>query len=308
MRLRRRRIGAYGVCRDHDRVLLVRGSGGAHAAAMGTGGEYWLLPGGGVEHGEHPAVAVVREFREETGLTVSIVGPRSVDFDLLVLPDELLHHDRVVYDVTAAAGTLAPEVGGSSDRVRWFSGDELAELPVTPFTAAILGAGRSVLAPLEDPAALVADSEPAPTAEPVQRFAAYGLVTAPDDRILLTRIAPGYPGAGSWHLPGGGTDFGESATVGLLRELAEETGQVGTVGDLLAIEHFHNPAAYGPEKRPIDWHTVRSVFRVIVTRPTPPVIQDLGGSTDAVGWFTRTELRGLDLNRLARTVISVSRQ
>jgi 8-oxo-dGTP diphosphatase len=96
--------------------------------------------------------------------------------------------------------------------------------------------------------------------------------------------------------------------VGLVRELAEETGQVGTVGELLAIEHFHNPAAYGPEKRPIDWHTVRSVFRVIVTEPTPPEIADLGGSTDAVGWFTRAELGALDLNRLARTVISVSRQ
>jgi 8-oxo-dGTP pyrophosphatase MutT (NUDIX family) len=29
------------------------------------------------------------------------------------------------------------------------------------------------------------------------------------ERVLLTRVAPNYPGAGRWHLPGGGTDYGE---------------------------------------------------------------------------------------------------
>jgi len=35
----------------------------------------------------------------------------------------------------------------------------------------------------------------------------------------------GLPGRGRWHLPGGGTDFGEQATDGLVREIAEETDQ-----------------------------------------------------------------------------------
>ena len=65
----RRRIGAYGVCQDADgRVLLARGS------ARGRRPGVWQLPGGGVEHGEHPADAVVREFAEETGLTVEVAG------------------------------------------------------------------------------------------------------------------------------------------------------------------------------------------------------------------------------------------
>src|SRR5205823_13930505 len=87
----------------------------------------------------------------------------------------------------------------------------------------------------------------------VQRFAAYALARDPAGRILLTLIAPGYPGAGRWHLPGGGTDFGEAPTAGLLRELIEETGQIGRVEGLIAVSHRHHPAAIGWEGFPIDW-------------------------------------------------------
>ena len=46
---------------DQDRILLVK-----HTY---TGG--WHLPGGGVNHGESPIQAVIREIREETGLEVT---------------------------------------------------------------------------------------------------------------------------------------------------------------------------------------------------------------------------------------------
>src|SRR5690606_35831528 len=115
-------------------------------------------------------------------------------------------------------------------------------LPLMPFTAESLGLP---VRPLSASAvAAVGPRQPYPPPDPDrgQRFAAYGLVTDPDDRVLLTLIAPGYPGAGHWHLPGGGTDHGEQPAAGLLRELTEETGQLGRVVDLLEVSHRHDPA------------------------------------------------------------------
>jgi len=300
----RRRIGAYGICRDETgRILLV------HSSRLASRPGVWQIPGGGVDHGEHPAHALTREFAEETGLTITIERLAGVRFDLFELPDrdQLVHHDRIIYDVRVEGGELRNEANGTTDQVRWFADGELADLTMLSWTAQLLGVGIPAPGEITDVATAVAASEPVASDEPVthvQRFAAYGLTRDPAGRILLTRIAPGYPGAGSWHLPGGGIDFGESAAVGLARELAEETGQVGEVGELLLIEHFHNPAAYGPEKRAIDWHTVRSVFRVTVSDPSNPVVHDQGGSTDRAAWFALADLQGLNLNKLARAVVT----
>jgi 8-oxo-dGTP diphosphatase len=141
----------------------------------------------------------------------------------------------------------------------------------------------------------------------VQRFAAYAVVTDPDKQVLLTRIAEGYPGAGRWHLPGGGTDFGEQPTEALLRELLEETAQEAEVHDLLNVSSRHNPAALGPEGYPIDWHTVRVLYRAFVPVPEEPrVTEGAGGSTSAAGWFGPADLGVLDLTEFTRLALAQS--
>jgi ADP-ribose pyrophosphatase YjhB (NUDIX family) len=141
----------------------------------------------------------------------------------------------------------------------------------------------------------------------VQRFAAYGVVTDPDKQVLLTRIADGYPGAGRWHLPGGGSDFGEQPTDALLRELFEETAQEAEVHDLLNVSSRHNPAALGPEGYPIDWHTVRVLYRAFVPAPDKPrVTEGAGGSTAAAGWFGPADLGVLDLTEFTRLALAQS--
>src|SRR3954447_26591744 len=104
-----RRVGAYGICRDAaGRVLLARNSG--LSEFPGT----WTLPGGGVEQGEHPDQAVVREFGEETGLTVRVAALHLVTADVVRLPSGPLEHtDRIIYDVSITGGELRAEVDGS---------------------------------------------------------------------------------------------------------------------------------------------------------------------------------------------------
>ncbi|GAB7048614.1 NUDIX hydrolase [Catenuloplanes indicus] len=300
-----RRIAAYGICRDGDgRVLLTRSSAFTDMPGL------WQIPGGDLKHGEHPEWAVVRAFAEETGLEVRVAGLHTVLADVGPLPfrEVLLHHDRVIFDV-AAAGELRHETGGATDQVRWVARDELGALPLMPFTARLLGVPADPglveetlrTAPRVELPAAVATPAGGPRG---QRFAAYGLVTDPAGRVLLTKIAGAYPGAGRWHLPGGGTDFGEQPDTGFLRELVEEAGQHGRITGLLRVSHRRNPAARGPEGYPIDWHSVRVTFTAAVDEPTTPVVTEAaGGSTAEARWFDPAEARALALSDVAQAAL-----
>lgn len=296
---RERRISAYGVCRDDSgRVLLVRAS----PRSNHTGS--WLIPGGGVAHGEDPARAVIREIAEETGVLAEITDVREVIADVVHLRDRpvAVHSDRIVYDVVQRGGTLRAELDGTTDQACWVPWEEVAGMRLMPFTAAVLGVPETPDPEAPGPNGMqpIAGPPPGRRGPRGQRFAAYGLATDPAERVLLARIADGFPGAGRWHLPGGGTDFGEQPAAALLRELAEETNQVGVVTDLLSVSHRHNPRALGPEGHPIDWHTVRAVYRVHVAAPTEPrVTEAAGGSTAAAAWFGRPEAARLPLTEVA---------
>src|SRR3954453_16197346 len=60
------RVAAYAVIFRDDHILLSR------LAQRLTAKELWTLPGGGLEHGEDPRDAVVREGHVETGLDLRI--------------------------------------------------------------------------------------------------------------------------------------------------------------------------------------------------------------------------------------------
>ncbi|WP_433529871.1 NUDIX domain-containing protein [Micromonospora sp. CA-263727] len=295
-----RRVGAYGVLRDGEqRVLLVRGSERDDFPGV------WSLPGGGLEHAEHPADAVVREVAEETGLAVELTGLRAVVADVVPYPDlgVALHTDRVLFEVAAVGGALRAERHGSTDLARWSTLAEAAGLPLLAFTAEALGLP---VVPLPSGALRRRTPFGQPGTDRRQRFGAYGLVTDPAGRVLLSLIAEGYPGAGRWHLPGGGTDHGEQPVTALLRELVEESGQLGRVIDLIGVDNLHNPAALGPEGRPLDWHGIRVVYRVAVDVPTEPEVTELaGGSTARASWFTPVELRELPLTEIAAATLQV---
>jgi ADP-ribose pyrophosphatase YjhB (NUDIX family) len=299
-----RRIGAYGVIGDGSgRVLLTRSSD--LSDVVGT----WYLPGGGVEHGEDPARTVVREVAEETGLAVEITGLRGATADVLPLAHrgELLHTDRVLYDLRVVGGALRAETGGTTDVARWLTLEQAAALPLMPFVAEVLGLPAA--APRVRPDLPPGERPPVPLAPDAlprgQRFAAYGLVTDPAGRVLLTEVAAGYPSAGRWHLPGGGTDHGEQPAAGVLREVYEESGQRGRVVELIGASGRHNPRALGPEGYPMDWHSVRVVYRIAVDEPTPARVLDVGGSTVRSQWFDRAEIAALPVTDVVDWALSV---
>jgi 8-oxo-dGTP diphosphatase len=288
-----RKIAAYGLCSDSSgRVLLVRAS-----ARSGTPGA-WSLPGGAVDHGEHPLDTVVRETAAETGLSVHVAGLRDVLADMRALPGRgiVLHTDRLLYEVTVRGGSLRDRVGQPTDLARWLTVEEAAALPLRPFTAAALDLPPAPvdLRPDDPPEVPSFYAVPGPDGlHRAQRFAAYAVATDPEGRVLLTRIANGYPGGGHWHLPGGGTEYGEQPGIALLRELEEETGQRGQLVELLGVASHRDAASLGPEGYPIDWHGVRAFYRVRVPRPTDPRVLDAGGSTDQARWFGVGEVAGL---------------
>ncbi len=288
-----RRIAAYGVCADQDgKVLLVRAS-----ECSGTPG-IWSLPGGAVDHGEHPFDTVVRETAAETGLSVGVSKLVDVLADLRAVPGQgvAIHTDRLIYQVTLRGGSLRDRINQSTDLARFVPTDEIPSLVLRPFTALALGleARCADLRPDEPGDIPSFHAVPGPDGlHRAQRFAAYGLVTDPRGRLLLTQISPRYPGGGRWHLPGGGTDYGEQPAQALIRELQEETGQRGRLVSLVGVASHRDAASLGPEGYPIDWHGVRAFYRVTVDRPTRPRVLDAGGSTSRARWFRPEEIAGL---------------
>ncbi len=123
--------------------------------------------------------------------------------------------------------------------------------------------------------------------DPHQRVAAYAVVVA-DDRLLLTQLA-GYTGAeGRWNLPGGGLDPGESPTDGVVREVAEETGQVVDEVRLVDVmtQHWVGRSPRGLE----DYNAVGLLHTARCERPTPPVVHEVGGSTSDARWVPLHDL------------------
>lgn len=133
------RVAAYGVITEGDRILL------AHWNESGRSG--WTLPGGGIDPGEDPVDAVVREIAEETGYSAE--AGELLGIDSKVIPAEHrfvpdagpLHALRIVYRATVTGGALANERDGTTDEAAWFSLESIPNRRVELVDIALAMAG-----------------------------------------------------------------------------------------------------------------------------------------------------------------------
>lgn len=121
-------IGAYAVCAQDSRILLVRISDETPASGS------WTLPGGGLRFGELPEEAVVRELAEETGLDgkiAQLIGTHSHVYPHSVAgAGRPLHHLGILYRMEITGGDLRDETDNTTDRAQWFTFAEAKELPL----------------------------------------------------------------------------------------------------------------------------------------------------------------------------------
>lgn len=133
-----RRQAARAVVLDaEDRVLLLQ----ARDPFSPAKGEWWELPGGGMEPGEESASAAAREIQEETGLSGVEVGPcvwrHDARFTFAGLRFDQLEHIHVARWAGVGDG-VAYRPGGlemleamAFSGMRWWTSDELAELALS---------------------------------------------------------------------------------------------------------------------------------------------------------------------------------
>jgi 8-oxo-dGTP diphosphatase len=294
------RIAAYGEVRDENgRVLLTRRKRAGREAGP------WHLPGGLIDHGEPPKRAAGRLVGEHTGYEVAVGAP----LEAVAVARRGVHTNAIVYAAEVVSGPAADFA--ESEAAEWVDPARAAAESHSPFVSACLGLADDRLAGRVDKTPQ--ETRPVPPAKAKkgrrrrgQRFGAYGVVADGAGRILLARIAEGYPGGGTWHLPGGGVDFGESPRAAVSREIYEETGQEALVGELLNVTSFRHRRAIGPEGYPLDWHGVRAIYSATVPDPSAAqVVEAAGGSTSESRWWDAAALDDLPLSAAVEDALQV---
>jgi 8-oxo-dGTP diphosphatase len=94
---------------------------------------YWVIPGGKIHAFESIAGAAIRELQEETGLIV-VVGNQFKVYEIVNPPNE---HRIVIYS-WAKAIEGRPKASDDLSDVRFFSADELSQIPLTPLVREVL--------------------------------------------------------------------------------------------------------------------------------------------------------------------------
>lgn len=127
------RPGCYGVLIKDNKIALVRKAGGGYTGKLD-------LPGGGIEYKESPEETLVREFKEETGVTLTsfkLLDATSACVYWEMEKDlyEDLHQIGILYMVETNETNLKKDADGlDSNGANWYKIEELKKEELTPLT------------------------------------------------------------------------------------------------------------------------------------------------------------------------------
>lgn len=110
------------IIRNGSRVLLVQEQGIEDREPT------WMLPGGRVEYGESPDLALRREIEEETGLTIEGTPTLAFSVEIDSQLDDLVGRWRALTYACEASGTVEPaDPEGLIRTAEWIELDDAVE-------------------------------------------------------------------------------------------------------------------------------------------------------------------------------------
>ncbi|MCD6406347.1 NUDIX hydrolase [Candidatus Aerophobetes bacterium] len=184
----------------------------------------WALPGGFVEIDESPEEALLREIKEEVGISGRVKGLISVCAD-----ESKFYKKVVVIGYEVGAEDLNFSLGREVKEFKFFS---LKDHPPLAFPS-----HQKIIQDFKK-----FYRNPVPTVD---------AIVEEEDKILLVRRKNSPYG---WALPGGFVDYGETLEDAVRRELKEETNL-----DVKELYQFHTYSDPGRDPR---FHTISTVFVV----------------------------------------------
>lgn len=119
------RVRVSGLCWRADKLLMVNHEGL-------TRGSFWAPPGGGIEFSQTAYESLIREFQEETGLTIT---PGKFQFACEFIKHPL-HAIELVFEVLYTGGDIHVGIDPESEKhsqiireVNWLNFNEIMAIP-----------------------------------------------------------------------------------------------------------------------------------------------------------------------------------
>ena len=187
----------------------------------------WSLPGGSLDPGEDPALAVIREAREETGLDVQVERISGVYSFAIEYPGgDRVWGTSTTFLCQAVGGELALDDDETLE-LRYFAPDEFPENIMAQHIPRLHQALRNEAPYFEPPLEHPDNQEYVQTIRQkighdlLMVISAEAIIQNEDQQLLLQRRR-----SGEWGLPGGSSHIFENPAQTVIREVQEETGLI----------------------------------------------------------------------------------